>query len=155
MKTSDQDLQPPCAKAAGQVGSSRKLVGLNTDQRDDGSISRQFVGANDSIDRDRLDGIVEDPDPDLEIDAKHPAALQIFGEAGKTGQRIARQDATEMTNDVAFVIILGGLDQDHGQAFARNSFCGGLLGHSFKSSMPCVRSQVAEGPLSGDASELR
>ena len=134
MKTSDQDLQPPCAKAAGQVGSSRKLVGLNTDQRDDGSISRQFVGANDSIDRDRLDGIVEDPDPDLEIDAKHPAALQIFGEAGKAGQRVAWQDATEMADDVAFVIVLGGLDQDNGQAFAGIPTYRGLPLHGFRSS---------------------
>ena len=52
-----------------------------------------------------------------------------------------------MTNDIAFVIILGGLDQDYGQAFARGSLCRGLLRHSFSSSMSCVRDPVAEGPF--------
>ena len=129
-------------------GRMRKLVGLNTDQRDDRPISRELVGTNDLVDRDRLDRIVEDSDPYLEIAAKHSAALRIFGEAGKASQFVAREDAAEMTNDVAFVILLGRLDQDHGQAFARNSFCRGLLRHSFRSSTLCVWSQAQKGPLS-------
>lgn len=43
---------------------------------------------------------IEDSDPYLEIAAKHPAALQIFGEAGKASQRVARQDATEGSNSL-------------------------------------------------------
>jgi hypothetical protein len=148
VKPSDKDLQPSCAKAAGQVGSTRKLVGLNTDQRDDRPISREFVGTNDPVDTDRLDRIVEDSDLYLEIVTKRTAALQVFGEAGKASQRVAREDSAEMTNDVAFVIILGGLDQDHSQALARDSSCRGLLRHSFRSSSLYVWSQAQKGPLS-------
>ena len=100
MKPSDKDLQPSRAKAVGQVGRTRKLVGLNSDKRDNRPIPREFVGTNDPFDRDRLDRIVEDSDPYLEIAAKHPAALQIFGEAGKASQRVARQDATEGSNSL-------------------------------------------------------
>jgi hypothetical protein len=135
VKPSDKDLQPSSAKAAGQVGSTRKLVGLNTDQRNDRPISREFVGTNDPVDRDRLDRIVEDSDLYLEIVTKRPAALQIFGEARKASQRVAGQDTAEMTNDVAFVIILGGLDQDDGQVLAHESSCRGSLRHGFRSSL--------------------
>ena len=97
------------------------------------------------VDRDRLDCIVEDSDPYLEIVTKCPAALQVLGKAVKARQRVARKDAAEMTNDVAFVIILGGPDQDNGQAFARNSPCGGLLCHGFRSSTLCVGCRMDTG----------
>jgi len=52
-----------------QFGSTRKLVGLDTDQPYDSPISREFVGANDPFDGEPLDRIVEDSDPYLEIAA--------------------------------------------------------------------------------------
>ena len=76
---------------------------------------------NDPVNGDGLDSIVKDLDSYLEVDTKRSAALQIFGKTEKASQRIARQNAAEMTDDIAFVVILGRLEQDNGQAFAWSS----------------------------------
>jgi hypothetical protein len=95
-----------------------------------------------------LDRIVEDSYPYRKIVAERTAPFKIFGKAGEASQRVARKDTAEVPNDVAFVIILGWLDQDDGQAVARHSSCMGQVRHGFRSSQLCAWSQAQKGPLS-------
>ena len=44
--------------------------------------------------------------------AEHTALFDIFGQAMENVERIARQHAFPKTNDVAVIVILGGLDQN-------------------------------------------
>ena len=44
-------------------------------------------------------------------------------------ERVARQNTAQMADHIALVIVFGGLNQDNGQAFARDSLCEGLPSH--------------------------
>jgi len=82
--------------------------------------------------------VVENLDSYFKIIAKNLPAIQIFSETAETGERVARQDAAQMADYITLVIVFGGLNQDNGKVFARDSPCGGLPGHDVEYSHPHV-----------------
>jgi hypothetical protein len=74
-------------------------------------LSRKPVGFDDPLDRNFLHGVVEQFNPQLNIRAKEFTLCEIPGEAGETSECIAREYTSKMAKNIAFVIILGGLDQ--------------------------------------------
>jgi len=132
MKSPDQDLQPSRSKTPGNIGGSRKLVGLDTDQRDDCFAVRMLVGPDDPVDRYFLHRIIQNRDSYFEIVAKNLAAIQIFRETAEAGECVARQDTPKMADYIALVIVFGRLNQDNGEPFAGDSHCGGLPSHYVK-----------------------
>jgi len=132
MKSPDQNLQSSSPKTPGDVGGSRKLVGLDTDKRNNCFAARTLVGPDDLVDRYFLYRIVQNLDSYFEIVAKNLAAIQIFSEAAETGEGVARQDTAKMADYIALIIVFGRLNQDNGKAFAGDSPCGGLPSHYIK-----------------------
>ena len=121
MKSPDQDLQTTSPKTPGNIGGSRKLVGLNTDKRDDCPASGALIGPDDPVDRYFLYRVVEDFDSHFKFVAKNLATIQILSETMETGKRIVRQDAAPMADYVPLVIVFGGFNQDNGKALAGDS----------------------------------
>jgi hypothetical protein len=132
MESPDQDLQSAGPKTPGNIGRSRKLVGLDTDKGDDCSGMGKPIGSNDPVDRYFLYRIIQKLDSYFEIASKNLAAIQIFCETAETGERVARQDTAPMADYITLVIVFGGLNQNNGKAFAFDSLCGGLSNHDVK-----------------------
>jgi hypothetical protein len=137
-KSPDQDLQSSSPKTPGEVCGSRKLVRLDTDKRDDCPAAGTPVGPDDFVDRHFLYRIIQYLYSYFKIVAKNLAAIQIFSETAETGERVARQDTAQMADHIALIIVFGGLNQDNGKVFARDSPCGGLPSHDVEYFHPHV-----------------
>ncbi len=75
---------------------------------------RTLIGPNNPGDRQFLHRVIEKLGFYLKSVAKNLSAIQIFSEAIETGEGVARQNTAQMADDIAFVIIFGGLNQDNG-----------------------------------------
>ena len=132
MKSPDQDLQSSRPKTPGNIGGARKLVGLDADKRDDCHATGRLVGPYDLVNRYFLHCIIQNLDAYFQIVAENPAVIQIFSEAVETGECVTGQDAAEMADHIALVIIFGRLNQDNRKAFAFDSLRGCSSGHDVK-----------------------
>ena len=101
-----------------EITGARELIGLHTNEADDGLGETPALGTADALYRDFVDGFIEQVNLDVPGVAQALLPDQIFGEPGKTRERVARKNAAKMAHHIAVIIILGRLDEIEVKSFA-------------------------------------
>jgi hypothetical protein len=89
---------------------------LNASKHDNGAPMRKVMRSDDAIDRYFLYGIVKKFDGDSDVVSEQFAIGCILSEPGKTSERVAWKHAAKMTNNIPFVVILGGFYNDYAES---------------------------------------
>jgi hypothetical protein len=109
VKSADENLQAPSAKFPGKICGSGKLIGLDSNQRNNCSPIRELIRFDDSTDWYFLNGIIDEFDLELNFRPEQPAPCHVLRKAGKARQRIAWEHTAKMTDDIPFIIVFGWL----------------------------------------------
>jgi hypothetical protein len=125
VEAADQNGESGAAEGVGQIASAGELVGLDTHEADDSFRAMPELGAADALDRNFVDGFVEEMDFDVPGIAEAPMLDKVFGEPGEASEGVAGEHATPMANNVTIVVVLGGLDQVEIESLHNNTLSGG------------------------------
>src|ERR1700726_3795772 len=102
---------------------ARILVRLHADQADKTEIAVGAHLGNDALDAYARIGLVDGDDVDIDIGPEHVALRAIVDQAVHRRQRIRRHWRAEPADDIAVVVVMRRLHQDHAEPLAR---AGGL-----------------------------
>src|SRR6516164_7702439 len=109
-----------------QIASAGELVRLHPDQADDGFCAIPELRAADALDRNFVDGFVEEMDSDIPGVAEALLLNKVFGKPSKASERIAREHAAPVADNVTVVVVLGGLDEVEIESLHRTPVTGSL-----------------------------
>ena len=111
MEAAKQNGQAGAPKGVSKIAGAGELIGLHADEAHDGLGETPALGMADAFDGDFVDRFIEQVNLDLPGVAQAFLPDNIFGEPGKTGERVARKDAAKMAHHITVIIILGRLDE--------------------------------------------
>src|SRR5580704_11337412 len=98
---------------------ARILVRLHADQADKTEITVGAHLGDDAVDAYAGVGFVDGDDVDIDIGPEHFALRAIVDQAVDGGQRIRRHRRAEPADDIAVVVVMRRLYQDHAETLAR------------------------------------
>ena len=112
VKPADADWNARGAERPRNVDGPRKLVALHADQGDQPTSVRFADLPDDAVGPDPRVGLVPGGDPDLDVFAQHPPLSAVERKAVHRRQGIGRNRRASPLDDVAVVVVVGGLDQE-------------------------------------------
>jgi hypothetical protein len=112
MKAADHDRDLFSSKSQGDIRSPAKLVGLHSHQADEYPLAGPAVEAEDPVQRHLVHGLIHHMNSQVYL-AEHTPLPNIFGQAVQTSEAVAGHHSTPVTDDKAFVVVLGRPDQEN------------------------------------------
>ena len=112
VKPADADRDPGGDERPGDVHGARELVGLHADEADEPPSARRADLPDDRVGPDAGVGLVLDGDADLDVLAQHPPRGAVEREPVQRRQRVRRDRRSEPLDDIALIIVVGGLNQE-------------------------------------------
>jgi hypothetical protein len=97
-----------------QIARTRKLVGLHADQRDHHPPAGPAVPPDQSDRVEAIHRLVERLGPHAEV-TQFAGTHGVLGETDQAVQRVARQDAAPVPDDIPVVVVLRGTDEQQDQ----------------------------------------